>query len=156
MSYALRDSKKRVSEMIEELHGQCLCGAIRFVATGDVKRVSACYCGQCRKQNGGGAFYGAEMEGELVIKGDASRSWYASSEKAKRAFCAVCGSSLFWRANNNPAFFDISLGVISDDFERALDAHIFVDNCPSYMVVPDTAAHLTEADVLENPLDESG
>jgi len=33
-----------------------------------------------------------------------------------------------------------------------LDAHIFVDHCPSYMSVDNSAPHLTEAEVLANPL----
>lgn len=138
--------------MIRELSGQCLCGDVRFKASGDVKRVSACYCGQCRSQNGGGAFYGAELQGQLVIENESSLVWYASSDRAKRGFCARCGSSLFWRANDDPSYFDVSLGTLDDTSGLALDTHIFVDSCPAYMSVADTAPHLTEADVLANPL----
>ena len=121
------------------LSGQCLCGAVAFDVRGDIQRVSACYCGQCRAQNGGGAFHGAEFNGELSLtKSDALR-WYDSSTKARRGFCLNCGSSLFWQSNANPSFFDISLGAFDDDTLFELDAHIFVDDKAPYQVVPDNA-----------------
>ena len=124
---------------------------MRFKAVGGVKRVSACYCRQCQTQNGGGPFYGAELHGELVVENENALRWYNSSDKAKRGFCVVCGSSLFWRGNDDASFFDVSLGALNDISDIQLDAHIFVDNCPSYMSVADTAPHFTEADALANP-----
>jgi len=141
--------------MIKDLRGKCLCGNVRFKASGEVKRVSACYCGQCRKQNGGGAFYGAELQGQLSIEDESSLTWYDSSQKAKRGFCGICGSSLFWIANKDPSYFDVSLGALDDSTDLILDAHIFVDSCPSYMSIADTAPHLTEADVLARPLTDN-
>ena len=138
--------------MTVSLRGACLCEDVRFDANGDIKRVSACYCGQCRKQNGGGPFYGVELQGELNIENEKSLEWYASSEKAIRGFCGRCGSSLFWRSNDDASFFDVSLGALNDSRQLSLDAHIFVDSCPTYMSVPDTAPHFTEEEVFENPL----
>lgn len=137
---------------MEELSGACLCGDVRFTAKGQIQRVSACYCGQCTRQNGGGPFYGAELKGELVIEGDTSLQWYASSDKAKRGFCSLCGSSLFWVANEDPSFFDVSLGALDDTAQSklSLDAHIFVDCCPAYMSVAETAPHLTEEEALDS------
>ena len=140
--------------MTTTLRGGCLCGAVCFVATGQIKRVSACYCGQCRKQNGGGPFYGAELQGELSIDSTDALQWYASSAKAMRGFCRCCGSSLFWKANDDPSYFDVSLGALADSESLRLDAHIFVDHCPSYMAVAESAPHLTEAQVLANPLNQ--
>ncbi|MEM7611653.1 MAG: GFA family protein [Pseudomonadota bacterium] len=138
--------------MTIQLAGNCLCGDVRFTAAGEVKRVSACYCSQCRQQNGGSPFHGIELQGELTVDDSSSLRWYASSPQAKRAFCARCGSSLFWRSNDDVSFFDVSMGAIGDDHGLSLDAHIFVDYCPSYLTVPSTAPHLTEADVRNRPL----
>ena len=138
--------------MQTQLSGSCLCGAVRFSAVGEIKRVSACYCGQCRKQNGGGPFYGAELKGELNVDASDALRWFASSPRAQRAFCSQCGSSLFWRANDDPSYFDVSLGVIDQPVRRELDAHIFTDACPDYISIAEDAPHLTEADVHANPL----
>lgn len=136
----------------KELNGKCLCGAVNFKASGAVKRVSACYCGQCQTQNGGGAFYGVELQGQLVIEDAGSLVWYESSTIAKRGFCSLCGSSLFWVSNTDPSYFDVSLGVLDNYSGLTLSAHIFIENCPAYMTIPDTAPHLTEADVQSKPL----
>ncbi len=141
--------------MAQQLRGQCLCGAVRYVASGAIKRVSACYCGQCRQQNGGGPFYGVEWQGELEVDDASALTWFDSSEKAKRAFCQRCGSSLFWQANADPSFFDVSLGTLEEIGQLSLDAHIFVDSCPDYMTVPNNAPHFTEQQVLANPLKDS-
>jgi len=141
--------------VIEEMSGKCLCGSVCFVARGSIKRVSACYCGQCRTQNGGGAFYGVELQGELTVEGEDSLAWYVSSEKASRGFCQRCGSSLFWRAHNDPSFFDVSIGTLNDSRGLRLDAHIFVDSCPAYLSVPESAPQFTEEEVLANPLQEN-
>lgn len=140
--------------MQSEFSGQCLCGAVSFEAKGRISRISACYCDQCRTQNGGGPFYGVELKGELVVKDETALTWYASSDKAERAFCATCGSSLFWRANKDPSYFDVSIGVVEGGADLKLDAHIFVDHCPDYMSVQDNAPHFTGADVLSNPSDD--
>ena len=138
--------------MTSTLKGACLCGQVRFQATGEVKRVSACYCSQCRKQNGGGAFHAAEMQGELSVEHEGALVWFDSSTKAKRGFCSRCGSSLFWRSRDDPTFFDISLGTLDDVSGLKLTAHIFVDGCPSYLTIPSAAPHLTQADIENNPL----
>lgn len=124
--------------------GQCLCGAVTFTVSGTVNRVSACYCSQCRAQNGGGAFHGAEFSGELVLTQDENLRWYDSSDKARRGFCGQCGSSLFWQLSNNPEYFDVSLGAFPEaEFE--LDAHIFVGSKAGYQSPPDNAPHFNES-----------
>lgn len=133
---------------MEKLTGKCLCGGVAFEAIGGINRTSACYCKMCRMQNGGGAFHSAEIEGELNLIESESLRWYAASDKAERGFCAICGSSLFWRLNANPAFTDISLGTLDDTSSVTLDAHIFVDNAANYQTIPGGVARFTEAECL--------
>jgi len=137
-----------------ELKGKCLCGNVAFKAAGDVLRVSACYCGMCRTQNGGGAFHGAEFRGELILTRNDGLKWYDASDQARRGFCSDCGSSLFWQSNSDDAYFDVSLGALNNVSELELNAHIFVDSCAPYQIIPTNAPHLTEVDVLANPLQD--
>jgi len=127
------------------ISGQCLCGAVSFTVSGQINRVSACYCSQCRAQNGGGAFHGAEFAGEMVFHQDDQLKWYDSSDKARRGFCAACGSSLFWQSKTNTQYFDVSLGAFTDDSLFTLDAHIFVDSKAAYQRPPNNAPHYTES-----------
>lgn len=130
-----------------DFNGECLCGAVSYRASGTIKRVSACYCGQCRQQNGGGAFHGVELEGQLTLSRKNGLKWYNSSQKAERGFCSECGSSLFWRLKKDPGVYDISMGTLDDSSALVIDAHIFVDQRADYQSVPHDAPHFTEADL---------
>lgn len=108
----------------------------------------------CRVQNGGGAFHGVEFRGELIPKNDTGLKWFAASDKAERGFCTSCGSSLFWRSKSDTTYYDVSLGALIDTSALKLDAHIFVDHKADYQHIPESAPHLTEADILANPLQD--
>src|SRR6267142_4295768 len=41
-----------MSGTTEQFEGGCLCGAIRFLATGQPKGVAWCHCQSCRKHSG--------------------------------------------------------------------------------------------------------
>lgn len=102
----------------------------------------------CRVQNGGGAFHGLEIHGELTVRVDDGLAWYAASDKAERGFCKICGATMFWRLNANTSKMDISLGVLDDTSGIKLDAHIFTDQCANYQTLPNDAPHYSEADCL--------
>jgi len=38
--------------MSDQFEGSCLCGAARFVATGQPESVAWCHCESCRKHSG--------------------------------------------------------------------------------------------------------
>ncbi|MGR3467941.1 MAG: GFA family protein [Shimia sp.] len=76
------------------MHGSCLCGAVTYRVAGPLRPVIACHCRQCRKISGHyGAATSAPREAVTV---EGVVTWYTSSPKARRGFCGVCGSSLFW------------------------------------------------------------
>src|SRR4051812_40935547 len=76
--------------------GGCACGAVRFVARGEPKRVAICHCMTCRKAHGAPfvvfAIYDEEnvtVEGELA-------DWHCTPPYA-RSFCPACGSRVLGR-----------------------------------------------------------
>ncbi len=71
--------------------GGCLCGDVRFVASGRPYRVGVCHCLDCRKHHGALFFAAAIFPQDAVaIEGEVS-------DYRGRSFCPRCGSSVFAR-----------------------------------------------------------
>lgn len=83
--------------------GGCLCGDVRFVASGRPYRVGLCHCLDCRKHHGA-LFHASAIfpEDAVMIEGE-------TREYAGRAFCPRCGSSLFARSADE---IEINLGSL--------------------------------------------
>lgn len=118
------------------MQGSCLCGAVNYKISGKVRSVVACHCTQCRKTSGHYVAATQVQKSSLEIQGKDKISWYQSSETAKRAFCATCGSQLFWTELESE---DISIMAGSLDGETGLkmDRQICTDAKGDYYAVPD-------------------
>lgn len=116
------------------LKGSCLCGAIRFEATGEPQGISVCHCGQCRRMSGHLWSSAYVKDDELAIVGEPQ--WYASSDTARRGFCPTCGSFLFWKHNDeNTTSF--ALGAIDGPTGLTLQKHIFTADKGDYYDIAD-------------------
>jgi hypothetical protein len=116
--------------------GSCLCGAVTFEVTGDLPRPDACHCTQCRKFSG--HFFASTdvPRSALTVHGADKVTWFRSSEKVRRGFCSVCGSSLFW----DPIYRDwtgIAMGALDAPTDTTLGIHIFVSQKGDYYDIAD-------------------
>ncbi len=80
--------------------GGCLCGNVRFVASGRPYRVGICHCLDCRKHHGA-LFHASAIypEDAVTIEGE-TRDW------AGRHFCPRCGSPVFGRSGDEIGSLD--------------------------------------------------
>jgi hypothetical protein len=116
--------------------GKCLCGAVRLELKGELDPSDACHCSQCRKMTG---HYFASTnlpESALTVHGADKVSWYQSSEKAKRGFCSVCGSSLFWKEIGSDRIA-VAMGALETPTDLKLAFHIFVADKGDYYEIGD-------------------
>lgn len=74
--------------------GGCLCGAIRYRATGKPIGVAHCHCDKCRRHSGAVMASGVGFAAENVTWLYDEPSVYQSSENCGRSFCSRCGSSI--------------------------------------------------------------
>lgn len=111
------------------MKGSCLCGAVTYTVTGTAGAPAACHCNQCRKQSGHVWASSYTEDGTLDIQGEVR--WYQSSERARRGFCPVCGSALFWDSEDDP-FICFSTGSIDGPTGLKLRGHIFTGDKGDY------------------------
>ena len=80
-----------MSDTTDRFEGGCLCGAVRFVATGPPKGVAWCHCESCRKHSGApvSVFVAFEHTAYTVTEGEISKL-ESTPGKTKRGFlCSV-------------------------------------------------------------------
>jgi hypothetical protein len=113
--------------MSEEIEGQCLCGAVRITAKVDNPRIRACHCDMCRQHNSG-AFVSLEtVPGSVTVTGPATT--FKSSEWGGRGFCTTCGSTLWYRLDEDSGP-NLSAGLFINGGGGKMVGEYFVDKCP--------------------------
>jgi hypothetical protein len=120
--------------------GRCLCGAVSYRVDGELEPVVLCHCEDCRRWHGHIGAFAAAARDRLAISddGDALR-WYAaptSDARARRGFCARCGSSLFWDAPDH-ASISIAAGSLDAPTGVRVVSHWFASRPGDYYDVPD-------------------
>jgi len=116
--------------------GSCLCGAVRFEVTGALPAPTACHCVNCRKVSGHVEASTDVAKTDLSIEGEDHVTWFASSEKVKRGFCAICGSTLFFKPNFHD-WIGVSMGAFDGPTGAKLALHIFVAQKGDYYGISD-------------------
>ena len=116
--------------------GSCLCGAVRFEVAGDLPPPDACHCVQCRKQSG--HFFASTdvPRAAVTVDGADKVTWFASSERVRRGFCSVCGSTLFWDPIRRD-FIGVAMGAFDTPTATRLRMHIFVAEQGDYYELAD-------------------
>jgi len=82
----------------EKLTGGCLCGAVRFEVSGEVRTFLHCHCHRCRKATGTGHASNLILKPDTVtwLSGEDRMATYKVPDAARfrTVFCTVCGSPL--------------------------------------------------------------
>lgn len=120
--------------MTSRVKGSCLCEAVTFAVEGRIWGASLCHCGQCRKMSGHVWSSAVTLRDSLSVEGDVT--WYESSDTARRGFCAVCGSSLFW-SHRDESSISFALGALDETAGLTLEKHIFVSDKGDYYEIGD-------------------
>ena len=123
--------------------GSCECQGVVFELIGELRDVVFCHCSQCRKTS---AHYWAATQvskGNLNLIKATSLSWYDSSDKARRGFCSVCGSSMFYERKG---IDKISVSAGSLEIPTSLDRmrHIYVASKGDYYDISDELPQFEE------------
>ena len=118
------------------VRGACLCGAVRYRVEGPLRPVVACHCAQCRKTSGHYVAATSALKEHVVLEADGGLRWYRSSGSARRGFCAICGSSLFWETTESPRL-SLHAGALEGAMGLTLAGHIFCADKGDYYEIAD-------------------
>lgn len=114
--------------------GSCLCGQVTYETEVSPTSASMCHCAQCSKQSGGVWASAQVHEDALTINGTVT--WFQASVHAKRGFCPICGSFLFWHGAGEDQI-SFSLGSVTKPTGLQLEKHIFVNEKSDYYEIAD-------------------
>lgn len=131
--------------------GGCLCGAVTYTLSNEPTEVGACHCNMCRKWSGG-IYIGLEVKADAVdIEGADNLTSYASSEWAERAFCKICGSSVYYRVTApgpHAGTYHFGAGTVDDLGDAAMTGELFIDNKPKGYSFAEKTHQMTTEEVM--------
>ena len=118
--------------------GGCLCGAVRYKVSGPLRDVVFCHCTMCQKLHGAAGAHTKAQKSDVAFTDESGLAWYASSDRARRGFCRICGSSLFWDLVNQPGI-GILAGTLDPPAGLRTIGHIFVAEKCEFFDISDDA-----------------
>ena len=129
-----------------EKAGRCLCGAVTVVARAAEPHVHACHCAMCRRWTGG-PMLAVECGTDVSVEGAEHVRTFRSSDWAERAFCAECGTGLFYRLVGSGRMM-LPAGLFDDAAGFELAGEIFVDEQPGWYAFAGERSRMTGAEVF--------
>ena len=122
------------------LHGSCLCGGVQFEITAPFVWASHCHCSRCRKHSGafGGTQGRVPREGFRLLQGEELITVYQPPDDGRvKAFCKVCGSSLFGNVWPEGEQIGVRLGALDGDPGIRPRWRQWVSSSPAWYAIPE-------------------
>ena len=134
--------------------GGCQCGAVRYAFAAEPKS-TFCHCRMCQKATGG-VFAALSM----IQKADLTwtrgePAYYASSNVARRGFCAACGSPLTFEYLAKDRM-EVTTGSLDDPWRVGLVEHFGVESKMPWLKLCDGLPEHRTEDNAGSPVNEPG
>ncbi len=126
--------------MASTVSGSCLCGGVRFEATLPFTDANYCHCSRCRKHSGAEAGVQGRVPRErfrLLSGEELIRVYEPERGAGVKAFCTVCGSSLFGRTWPHGDEISIRFGSLDAHPEMRPQFRTYVDSAAPWSELPD-------------------
>ena len=123
----------------EPYTGGCLCGAVRYEASGEPSLMGHCYCADCRKASGSGfiPFMGFPASA-LRVTGEVRqfRSPAFRGGEAVRNYCPTCGGLVFGGVLGESESHTVYAGSLDDPSRFRPAIALFNRDRPDWAVLP--------------------
>jgi hypothetical protein len=109
------------------VHGQCLCGKVRFEIVGQPPFLYQCHCSLCRKQSGSSSNTAAIVANEQFrwLAGEEAISSWTKATGFRADFCSTCGSPVPNPLRTTPYYW-VPAGLLDGDNALEVRAHLFL------------------------------
>lgn len=99
---------------ISGAEGGCICGAVRYRATGEPSNSMVCHCQTCRRVAGAPvvAWVTFATDQFQLLRGQPLQ--FHSSEPVRRTFCGACGTPLTYEHRDGIGFVDVTTCSLDD------------------------------------------
>ena len=132
--------------MDEPYQGGCICGSVRYRATGEPLRVTICHCTWCQRRTG--SAFGTECvfrEEQIEFFGDSTRDYRHTSDESGRwldvRFCQECGTNLGFTLQALPGIRTLAAGTLDEpsriSASRQPFRHVFTRSKRDWSDIPD-------------------
>ena len=114
-----------------------MCGAVRYVVDGALNGVVLCHCSDCLRWHGHVAAFTSAPRPAVRVVEERGLRWVecpGSDARARRAFCAECGSSLFWDAPDDDTI-SIAAGTVDPPTGLKVESQVYVAHASDYYKV---------------------
>ncbi len=120
---------------MNEITGQCGCGAVTYRATGEVTGVVSCHCKLCQRLHGNYNPMIIVDKTQFTFTNEAGIAWFNSSSEARRGFCKECGAALFKEQLTGPKIL-IAVGSLDNTSGLKNVKNVFTEEAGEYYLLP--------------------
>jgi hypothetical protein len=135
------------SDSTKIIRGSCLCAGVRFEVRSPFIRAGHCHCSRCRKHSGAAVCTQALAPREqfTLLQGDELIRVFGEGQGPVKAFCTVCGSSLFGGRWPRGRLISIRMGSFDDDPGIQPQFHTFVGSRTPWDKITDDLLQFEDA-----------
>ena len=120
------------------MNGGCLCGDVRYAATGEPKVVSICHCSHCQKESGSAFVEVVAVPNEAFTIQGATNAFTNTGDSGRtktRRFCPRCASILLIEAEGFPGMTLIMGGTFDDTSWLKPTLQLFCDSAQPWIAI---------------------
>ena len=113
--------------------GGCQCGAVRYAFYAPLEGMHVCHCRMCQRATGGvfAALAGGKPENFAWTRG--TPKFFASSNLARRAYCADCGTPLSFKYELLTARMYVTIGSLDDPEAARIEKQFGIESRLSWV-----------------------
>lgn len=130
----MSEESKKTSLVVE---GGCLCGRVRYRASGIPRGNTICHCATCRRASGAPLVAWTSFATDSFAFTSDAPAIYASSPGIERGFCPRCGTPLTYRRLEEAGNIDVTVATLDDPEAIPPEDHTWVQSRLSWIKLSD-------------------